>query len=198
MSGVLAMSLGKDWPTAELQEIFDEYGLRIIQRDRRRSGAAPWRTFLSPDGGPAYDPDATWTETHYTIRRNVLCESCGQLFGYSFEVDQISRVHRIGRSTDGALQRELSRQLRKRLRCSYCRAIQREPRRSLRRQDHLRSGLGCGLVLTGLLLVGGLGMMGAYLGGTVGFFLGLLAGLVLSLVLWYHAFPYLLSIRSAI
>ena len=62
----------------------------------------------------------------------------------------------------------------------------------------MRSGLGCGLVLAGLLLVGGLGMLGAYLGGTVGFFLGLLAGLVLSLVLWYYAFPYLLSIRSAI
>ena len=192
------MTLGEDWPTVELQEVFDEYGLRIIQRDRQRSGAAPWRTFLPPDGGSVYDPDATWTETHYTIRRNVLCEACGQLFGYSFEVDQISRVHTAERSTDGTLRREVARQLRRRLRCSHCRAVQREPRRTLRRQDHLRSGLGCGLILVGLLLVGGLGMLGAYLGGTVGFFLGMLVGLVASLVLWYYAFPYMLSIRPAI
>ena len=75
------MCLGKDWPTAELQDIFDGFGLRIIQRDRRRAGTAPWRTSLPPDGRSVYGPLATWTETHYTIQRNVLCEACGQLSG---------------------------------------------------------------------------------------------------------------------
>jgi len=198
MSGEAAMSLGNDWPTAELQDVFDEYGLRIIQRDRRRSGAAPWRTFVSPDGRSVYDPDAAWTETHYTIRRNVQCEACGQFFGYSFQVDQISRVHKVGRSTDGALLREIARQLRRRLRCSHCRAIQREPRRTLRRQDRARSALGCGLVLLGLVFVSGLGIVGAYLGGTLGFFLGMLIGLVVTLVFWYYAFPHMLSIRPSL
>lgn len=50
------MSLGSDWPTSDLQDVFDEYGLRIIQRDRQRSGTAPWRAFLPLMAGPSMIP----------------------------------------------------------------------------------------------------------------------------------------------
>ena len=75
------MSLREEWSAAEQQAILDGFDLRSIHRDRRRSGTAPWRTSLAPDGGSYFDPQATWTETHYTIQRNVLCEACGQLIG---------------------------------------------------------------------------------------------------------------------
>jgi hypothetical protein len=192
------VSLGEDWPTEELKDILDQYGLRIIQRERRRTGVAQWRTFIGPDGRSDFDPDATWTETHYAIRRNGTCEACGQWFGYSFEVDQISRVHRAGRSTDGTLRREIGRQLRRRLRCPHCRAVQKEPRGTLQRQDRKQSALSCGLVLGGLALVGGLGLLGAYLAGTLGFFLGLIVGLAAALALWFLAFSYLLSVGPSI
>jgi hypothetical protein len=192
------VSLGQDWPTDEVRDILDQYGLRIVQRERRRSGIAPWRTFLPPDGESVYDPDATWTETHYTFRRNVVCESCGHSFGYSFEVDQISRVHRAGRSTDGALRRELGRQLRRRLRCTHCRALQKEPRRTLLRQDHSQTILGCSLVVGGLSLIALAGVLGGYLAGIGGLLLGLTLGLGASMAIWYYALPYLLTGRPPI
>jgi hypothetical protein len=133
-----------DWPATELKDVLNEHGFRILGRERRRSGAAPWRREISADGRSVYDPDATWTETHYTIRRDVTCEVCGQWFGYSFDVDQISHVHKVGRSTDGALHRELGRQLRRRLRCPHCLAVQKDPRRRLLREDRGRTVLGCG------------------------------------------------------
>jgi hypothetical protein len=76
--------------------------------------------------------------------------------------------------------------------------VQKEPRRTLRRQDRKQSALSCGLTLGGVVLVGGLGLLGAYLAGTAGFFLGLIVGLVAALALWFFAFSYLLSIRPPI
>jgi hypothetical protein len=187
------VSLGEDWPTEELKDILDKYDLRIIQRERRRSGPARWRTYITPDGRSDYDSGATWTETHYVIRRNGRCEACGQWFGYSFEADQISRMHRAGRSTDGTLRREIARQLRRRLRCPHCRALQREPRCTLRNQDRKQSAMSCGSIVGGLACVGGLGLLGAYLAGSLGFFLGLVVGLVAALGLWFWAFSYVLS-----
>jgi hypothetical protein len=187
------VSLGEDWPTDEFRELLEYYGLRIIQRERRRSGLAPWRTFLPPDGQSVYDPNATWTETHYTFRRNVCCESCDRSFGYAFEVDQISRVHKSGRSTDGALRRELGRQLRRRIRCPHCGARQREPRRTLVRQDRSQTAFGCGLVLGGLGLIALLGILGGYVAGIGGLLVGLSLGLVASMAIWYYALPYLLT-----
>jgi hypothetical protein len=192
------VTLGQDWPTEEIKEILEAYDLRIIQRERRRSGPAQWRTFVPPDGRSVYDPNATWTETHYAIRRNGICEACGRQFGYTFEVDQISRVHSAGRSSDGALRREIARQLRRRLRCPYCRAAQKEPRCTLKCQDRRHSALTCGLVLGGLAIVGTLGLSGAFVGGTVGFFVGLLAGLAAALALWFFGFSYALGTRPSI
>jgi hypothetical protein len=54
------------------------------------------------------------------------------------------------------------------------------------------------LVVAGIILVGGLGLLGAYLAGTVGFALGLLIGLLASLVLWYYAFVYILGARPTV
>lgn len=187
------MSLGQDWPTAELKDILDKYGFRILERERRQSGPSPWRRDTS-GGGAVYDPQGTWTETHYTIRRNVFCEACGQDLGSTFEVDQISRVHQLGRSTDGALRRELGRQLRRRLLCPHCRAVQWEPRRTLLRQERAQTFIGCGLVLSGIVLVAGLAALGGWVAGIPGFFVGLLLGLAAEIGIWFLGFPYAVGI----
>jgi hypothetical protein len=191
------VTLGKDWPSDELRPVLESYGFRILGRERRQSGPAPWRR-LQRGQRLSYDADATWTETHYTIRREVTCEACGQAIGYSFEVDQISRVHKENRSTDGTLQRELGRQLRRRLRCPACGAVQREPRRTLLRQGHRQAAAGCGMIVAGLSLVGGLAALGGWLGDGVGLLLGLLAALVAVIVLWYAVLPYFLSLGPPI
>lgn len=192
------MSLGQDWPTSALRDILDEYGFRILERERQRSGPAPWQRTLTTGEGAAYDPDATWTETHYTIRRDMICEACGQWFGYTFEVDQISRDHKSGRSTDGALRREISRQLRRRIRCTRCRTVQKEPRHALLREDRRQSTVGCALVFIGLLLSAAGGGLGGWLFGTVGLFVGLFVGLVSALAAWVYLFPYVLSIGPSV
>ncbi|MFC2036686.1 hypothetical protein ACFLYD_01780 [Chloroflexota bacterium] len=192
------MTLGQDWPTEGLRDVFDAYGLRILGRERRRSWFAPWRRSLSLDVKDGYDPQSTWTETHYVLRRDATCESCGQWFGYSFEVDQISWVHKAGRGTDGALRRELARQLRRRMRCPHCHAVQRDPRRELLCRDRKQSALGCGLVLVGLLSIAGLGALGAWLGGMAGFLVGGFLGLAAALGLWVLAFPYVLGAGTSI
>jgi hypothetical protein len=187
------MSLGKDWPAVQLKDLLDDYGFRILGRDRRHSGLSPWRREYST-GKSVYDPQGTWTETHYTIRRSVICEACARQFGYSFQVVQISREHKAGRSTDGALRRELGRQLRRRLRCAHCRAVQREPRWTLLRKDWAQTGLGCGLACGGLVLVAGLGALGGWVTGIHGFFAGLLVGLAAAAGLWFLGFEYLLGL----
>jgi hypothetical protein len=189
------VSFGQDWPTEELRDVLQTYNFRILGRERRRSGPAPWwkQSVQTSDGKLVYDPDATWTETHYLIRRDIVCEACGEQFGYNFEVDQVSRVHEAGRGTDGSLRREIGRQLRRRIRCPHCRAAQKEPRRSLRRAEHSQTGFACGLILIGFFLFGALGALGGWLAGIAGFFIGLFVALAGMLALWFFAFPYVLG-----
>lgn len=189
------MALGADWPTEELRDLLDCYDLRILKRERERTGSAPW---WRPDGRFSFDPEATWTETHYVFRREVVCELCGQRFGYNFEVNQTSRVHRDGRGTDGSLHGELIRQLGRRIRCSHCGALQREPRRRLVRAERKQTGWACSLILVGLLVFVGLGFLGGLLGGVLGFFIGLLVALCCMAALWYVGFPYILGMQPAL
>jgi hypothetical protein len=196
----MAVTLGQDWPTEELQDVLRTYGVRILGRERRHSGRAPWWMGAArvDDRRLIYDAEATWTETHYLFRREMACESCGKRFGYNFEVDQVSRVHRLGRSTDGSLRRELGRQLRRRIRCPHCRAVQTEPRRTLTSIDRKQTGSACALVLLGFVLFAALGGLGGWLGGIIGFFVGLLVALASTILLWFFFLPYILGIGSAI
>jgi hypothetical protein len=150
------------------------------------------------EGRRLYDPDATWTETHYTLRRDVDCEACGHHFGYNFEVDQISQVHKAGHGTDGALRRALGKQLRRRIRCPHCGALQKEPRLALVQADRKQTRLACSFVLLGLLGFIALGALGGWLGGILGFFLGLALAVAGLLILWYYALPYILSVGPTI
>jgi hypothetical protein len=113
-------------------------------------------------------------------------------------VDQISQVHRAGRGTDGALRSAIGTQLRRRLRCPSCRAVQREPRLTLLHTERKQSRWACSLILLGMLGFVALGALGGWLGGIPGFFIGLFLAVVGVLVLWYYAFPFILSIGPTI
>ena len=184
-----------DWPLDELREVLRAYHLRPIRRERMRSGPVHWwsQSLRARDGRLVYDPDAVWTETHYTLRRDVTCEACGHEFGYQFDVVQISRVHKAGRGTDGALRRELGKQLRRRIRCPKCRHVQIEPRRQLRIADFSQVGWTCGMIVAGLLAFAVLGLLGGWVGGILGFFVGLALAVVMVLFFWFHAFLYILG-----
>jgi len=71
--------------------------------------------------------------------------------------------------------------------------VQVEPRRQLRRADRAQVGLTCGMIVVGLLAFAALGLLGGWLGGIVGFFLGLALALVGVLFFWFHAFLYILG-----
>jgi hypothetical protein len=195
----MVVMLGLDWPTEDLSDVLQAYHFHILGRERQVEPAPWWtRSARTADGRLVPDPEATWTKTHYTFRREFRCESCGERFGYNFEVDQVSQVRQEGRSTDGSLRLELGRQLRRRVRCPRCGAVQKEPRRMLLRADRRQMGLACSLVVLGAFLFAGLGLLGGWLGGISGFFVGLLVALGIILGIWFFAFTYLLSIGSAI
>jgi hypothetical protein len=181
------MTLGQDWPLEEVQDVLETYGFRVLGRERRR---------VRPDaqqkrGRRHQIPDetASWTQTHYTIRRDLVCEACNQPFGYLFEVDQLSRVQEAGRGTDGALRRELGHQIRRRIRCPHCRVFQKEPRRTLLRQGRCLALQGCAVAAAGLLVTGGLALFGGWLGHMFGFLAGMTLGLVCVVVLWVAVLP---------
>jgi hypothetical protein len=169
-----------DWPAGQLRPLLDRWGFRILRRERVRTGKAPWggRARRRYDPG-RYDPHGIWIETEYMLRRDVACERCGREFGYNFEVSQISREHAAGRSTDGSLRREIGRQLRRRVRCPHCGAVQREPRRTLRRHDRQQIFIVLGLVVGGLLALLVLVVLGTWLVGVLGTVIGSVLALVL-------------------
>jgi hypothetical protein len=184
-----------DWPLDDLREILQSYHLRAIRRERLRSGPVSWwsRSVRAADGHLVYDPEATWTETHYSLRRDLTCEVCEHRFGYQFDVTQISRVHKAGWGTDGMLKRELGKQLRRRIRCPNCRHVQTEPRRHLLRADIAQLGLTCGMIAAGLLAFVTVGLLGGWMGGILGFFVGLVLAVVIVLFFWFHMFFYILG-----
>jgi hypothetical protein len=182
------MTLGQDWPMEEVQDVLQAYGFRILGRERHRSKSTPWQKKPGRKH-QTDDAEAAWTQTHYTIRRDLVCESCSQAFGYIFEVDQLSQVYEGRRRTDGTLRQQLSHQVRRRIRCPHCRSLQKEPRRTLLRQSHWITVQGCGVAGAGLLLTSGLALLGGWQAGILGFLVGLAIGLVGVIALWFSVLP---------
>lgn len=165
----------------DLQALMERYGFRIVDREKVASGPAPWGgRRLGPNGLPVYDPAAYWQRTRYTVHRELTCERCGFRFGYAFQVEQRSRTHRMGGSSDNALYRAIRRQLRRKVKCPSCGWIQEEPRRSLIRKDVQETLLGCLTVALPIPLIVGLTMAGYTLLGSAGAMIGIILGVLLS------------------
>jgi hypothetical protein len=170
-----------------------DHGFRVLGRERRRSGPAPWAGLAAQlsrapaaRGLPHYDPRAEGSETRYTIRRDVTCEQCGHSFGSIFEVDQTSRTHADGGTSDGALGREVRRQLRRKIQCPACGRVQREPRDTWRRKAVEENVLGCTAVASPVVIATILVVVGGNLFGLAGIVAGLaLAALLAIGVMWF-------------
>jgi hypothetical protein len=105
-------------------------------------------------------------------------------------VDQISRTHKAGNSSDNALLSAIRAQLRRRIKCPRCGHTQAEPRHSLRRRDLQQNMMSCLTIVLPLPLVGGLVWVGGQVlssaGAVVGFVLGLLLSIsAFALGTWY-------------
>ncbi len=180
----------------EVGALMQQYGFRVLGQERRRTGPAPWRAVTMPAGRrsdrshlPSYDPSAEWREIHYTIRRNITCERCRQAFGYTFEVNEITRTHTQGGSNDGALGRRIRRELRRKIKCPTCGWVQREPRNAWRRKAWTDAVAGCVIVALPIVAAIILAATGARLFGLAGLLIGLALAVPLSIGLtWWELF----------
>jgi hypothetical protein len=173
--------LGPEQVGTDLDDLMQRYALRIIGREVVASGPASWGgTRAGPSGTSTYDPAAYWQKVRYTVHRELACERCAFRWGYAFEVDQTSRTHQDGSSSDSALLTAIRAQIRRRIKCPRCRHVQAEPRNSLRRRDLQQNLVGCLSIALPLPLVGVLVWLGGQVLGGVGAVLGLILGLLLA------------------
>jgi hypothetical protein len=121
------------------------------------------------------------------MRRDVICETCERSFNYTFDCltgGTVSRGQRVFDTT--ALASALERQLRRRIHCPHCHAVQRNVRRTFVHRERRHSLVG--LVTLGGTIMGATGLStGGYaLAGIWGLMmgLGLSVGLVLLLTRW--------------
>ena len=168
-----------------LADVMERYRFSIVEMRTLGSGSAPWARGF--DGRMAFDNGGRWRQVALYVRRDLMCEQCGETFGYSFRVVAEGGTHQ-GRRAQAyeALTRAVQRQLRRRLRCPHCRAVQRERRRHFVRYDRRHSLIGSAAIGGGVL--GSIGcVMGGYaLAGGWGLALGAAAavGLVIKLTEW--------------
>lgn len=168
-----------------LADLMDRHRFSIVEMRTLSSGGAPWTR--GADGELAFEAERRWREVALLVRRELSCERCGAAFDYTFVVVEQGHNHRGGRmATYTALEHALERQLRRRVHCPHCDAVQRRARQTLTRRarrHNLVGGAALGgsilgavaLILGGYALAGGWGLV---LGG------GLSAWLVLALTRW--------------
>lgn len=129
----------------------------------------------------AFDRRANRKEITIALRRDLICEVCGEPFDTTFSVVTHSVAGRGGRTVDSdTVRAELERQLRRRVRCPFCHAVQRGDRRSFLRRERRHSLIGIaavsGTIVGTSMLSGG----GYLLAGTWGLMLGLGGSFVLT------------------
>jgi hypothetical protein len=152
-----------------LSDLMREYGFSIVGVQTAGSGAGRLHDIL------------------LRIHRDVVCELCGQPFGYGFQVVVDGTVRRGRRTLDVAMVTpKVEHELRRRIRCPHCRAVQHRVRRVfVHREIHHGivglSALGGTLVGAATLSIGGY-MLAGFMGLLIG--LGLSIALVLTLTRW--------------
>ncbi len=121
------------------------------------------------------------------MRRDIVCEWCSRPFGYAFQVGANGSVSRGRQTIDVAMVTpKLERELRRRIRCPHCQAVQRRTRRLFVRRE-LRHGVVAliavgGTILGAITLATGGYVLAGLAGLSVG--LGLAIALVLTLTRW--------------
>ncbi len=128
-----------------------------------------------------------WHDVRLQMRRDVVCELCGRSFSYGFQVGVDGAVSRGRRTMDVTMVTpRLERELRRRIRCPYCQAVQRTARRLFIRREVRHGVVGLitlgGTVLGALTFAAGGYVLAGFIGLAIG--LGLAVALVLTLTRW--------------
>jgi ribosomal protein L37AE/L43A len=168
-------------PDPYLSDLMKTHRFSIVNMESLGGGRASWESGGTVRaGGLTFDSAGRWREVALKMRRELICEACGREFAYTFRVIAGGTVSRGQRTLDPtALVATLEQQLRRRIHCPHCHALQRDVRRAFRRREVHHS-------LVGITAVGGtiVGAMGLSSGGYIlAGELGLMAGLGLSVAL---------------
>lgn len=169
-------------PDPYLSDLMKTHHVSIVKMEPVSSGRASWDGGGPQTGKPAFDSTGRWREVALQMQRDVICEQCGQDFDYTFRVIADGTVNRGQRTLDpAALVASLEHQLRRRVHCPHCHAVQHTVRRAFRRREMIHSLVG--LTAVSGTIVGALGLSsGGYaLAGEWGLMVGL--GLSIALVL---------------
>ncbi|HOT92572.1 MAG TPA: hypothetical protein PLJ78_11310 [Anaerolineae bacterium] len=171
-----------------LTDLMQRYHFSIAGMRTLGGGSAPWHN--SADGSLAFDPSGRWREVVLQVRRELTCEQCGETFAYTFTVVEEGHVYR-GQYTPGyeELAHALGHELRRRVHCPFCRAVQRETRRAFVRRERQHTLIGS-VAMGGGILGATVCIFGGYaLAGMWGLALGAIVamGLVISLTQWMLA-----------
>lgn len=160
----------------DFQTLLETYHCTVVRTQVIRSGSAPWRVNAAQQW--TFDAGRSWREVVVWVRRDAVCERCGASFSVTYQLrgDAHVRYHQA-QLEDAAFEHALRGKLRRRERCPVCHALQREPRHALLSEEWRAIGIGLIGILGSVGATVGLGVLGAWLGESSGFVLGLLLGL---------------------
>ena len=171
-------------PDPYLSDLMKLYGFSMV--GVRKPGGS--RSAGGPNdgarGAASFDAVGRWREVTYQMRRDIVCEACGHLFGYAFVVTADGTISRGQRTLDASmLTPMLERELRRRIKCPRCESRQRSVRRTFVRREAFHSLVG--VTALGGTIMGAVGLTsgGYILAGGWGLYAGLALSLVLALVL---------------
>jgi len=161
-----------------LSDLMRLHGFSIQSMETVTDAASTWGDMRHSTVG--FDVSGRRREVALVMRRDLVCEVCAESFGITFRVAAECVVSRGQRVWDGAaVTPALECELRRRVRCPHCQAIQQGDRRAFRRREWRHSlvglaALGGTIIGSGVLSSGGYVLAGSW---------GLAAGLVGSLFL---------------
>jgi ribosomal protein L37AE/L43A len=175
-------------PDPYLADLMKAHNFSIVKMETLGGGSATWGRGRT--SGITFDSAGRWREVALEIQRNLVCEACGRDFDYTFQIIAGGTISRGQRTLDpAALVSKLEHQLRRRIRCPHCHALQRDVRHAFIRREIHHSLVG--LTAVGGTVVGALGLSsgGYMLAGEWGLMagLGLSVALVLTLTRWMLA-----------
>ena len=165
-----------------LSDLMRLHGFSIQSMEIVTDAASTWG-----DAGHStigFDVSGRRREAALVMRRDLVCEVCAEPSAYTFRVAAECVVSRGQRVWDGAaVTPALERELRRRIRCPHCQAIQHRDRRAFCRRERRHSLVGLA-ALGGTIIGSGVLSSGGYvLAGSWGLAAGLVGSLLLGLIL---------------
>ncbi|MBN2007221.1 MAG: hypothetical protein JXA21_27975 [Anaerolineae bacterium] len=131
-----------------------------------------------------------WREVVLAMRRDLICEHCHAPFHYIFQVHEESFGAGARSTSDyAALTHAVERELRRRVRCPDCRAVQHKARHTALRREHRHNLIGLATIAGSVVGAAFLAIGGYAIAGVWGLAVGCIVavGLMLRLVQWMVA-----------